>query len=85
MAFDAETIKNKAKSFQTNDSMALAASSLGKDANEKEVRDLVAEVVVTMLEERWTLIRWLIGEEWAAKLVAKIVDVVGQTILRWLR
>lgn len=85
MGLNRSKIKTRAAEFSEGDSMALAAQSLSGDASEEDVRDSVAEVVATMLEERWALIRWLIGEEWAAKLIAKIVDEVGQTILRWLR
>lgn len=85
MGLDRSKIKTRAAEFSSGDSMTLAAQSLSGDASEEDVRDSVAEVVATMLEERWALIRWLIGEEWAAKLVAKIVDEVGETILRWLR
>jgi len=84
MAYSKETIKTKAQDFQA-DSMALAAQSLSGDASEEDVRDAVAEIVSKMLEERWAIVRWLISEEWAAKLVARIVDAVGQTILDWLR
>ena len=65
--------------------MAMAAQSVGGDASEDEVREAVAKIVTAMLEERWTLVRWIIGEEWAAKLVARIVDAIGQTLLEWLR
>jgi len=85
MGYNKETITSKAKSFQSGDSMALAAQSLSGDASEEDVREAVSEIVATMLEERWAIVRWVIGEEWAAKLVARIVDAVGQTILEWLR
>jgi dihydroxyacetone kinase-like predicted kinase len=85
MAYSKETITSKAKSFQSGDSMALAAQSLSGDASEEEVREAVSEIVATMLEERNAIVRWIIGEEWAAKLVARIIGAVGQTILEWLR
>jgi len=85
MAFDTETIKSKAKGFRAGDSMALAASSLGKDANEEEVRDSVAEIVSVMLDELPGIITWFISDDWAGKLVARVVDAIGQTILDWLR
>jgi len=85
MGYSKETIKNKAEGFGSGDSMALAAQSLSGDASEEDVRDAVAEIVTTMLEERWAIVRWVIGEEWAAKLVARVVDAVGQTVLDWLR
>jgi dihydroxyacetone kinase-like predicted kinase len=85
MALDTKTITDKAKKFQVNDSMALAASSIDQDASEDEVREAVAEIVAAMLEERSAIIRWLIGETWAAKLVARVVDALGKTLLEWLR
>jgi hypothetical protein len=85
MAFDAETIKSKAKGFRAGDSMALAASSLDKDASEEEVRDAVADIVSQMLDSLPTVITWFISDTFAAKMVARIVDAVGQTILEWLR
>jgi hypothetical protein len=65
--------------------MAMAAQSLSGDASEEDVREAVSEIVAKMLEERWAIVRWVIGEEWAAKLVARIVDAIGKTILDWLR
>jgi len=84
MAYSKETIKTKAQDFQA-DSMALAAQSLSGDASEEDVRDAVAEIVSKMLEELPTVITWFISEEWAAKLVARVVDALGETILDWLR
>jgi hypothetical protein len=85
MGLNKSKIKSKAVDFSGDDSMALAAQSLSGDASEEDVRDAVAEVVTTLLEERWAIVRWVIGEKWAAKLVARIVDAVGKTILEWLR
>jgi hypothetical protein len=85
MAFDAETIKSKSQKFQASDSMALAASSLSSDASEDEVRGAVAKIVTAMLEELPTIITWWISDDWAAKLVARVLDAVGQTVLDWLR
>jgi dihydroxyacetone kinase-like predicted kinase len=85
MGLDSSKIKAQSSKFSSGDSMAMAAQSLSGDASEEDVRDAVSEIVATMLEERWAIVRWVIGEEWAAKLVARIVDAVGQTILEWLR
>jgi len=85
MAYSKETITNKAKDFQAGDSMAMAAQSLSGDASEDEVRESVAEIVAKMLEELPTVITWFISEDWAAKLVARVVDALGGTILDWLR
>jgi len=85
MAYSKEKIKSKAKDFQTGDSMALAAQSLSEDASEDEVRESVAEVVSKMLEELSSIITWFISEDWAAKLVARVVDALGETLLHWLR
>jgi trans-2-enoyl-CoA reductase len=85
MAYSKETITSKAKDFQAGDSMALAAQSLSGDASEDEVRDSVAEIVSTMLDELPSIISWWISDDWAAKLVARVVDSIGGTILDWLR
>jgi dihydroxyacetone kinase-like predicted kinase len=85
MAFDAETIISKTETIEAGDSMALAASALDQEASEDEVREAVAKIVAAMLEERSALIRWLIGEEWAATLVVRVVEAIGQTVLDWLR
>jgi len=85
MGLDSSKIKARSSKFSSGDSMAMAAQSLSGDASEEDVREAVSEIVATMLEERWAIVRWVIGEEWAAKLVARIVDAVGQTILEWLR
>ena len=85
MGLNSSRIKSKSAKFSSGDSMAMAAQSVGGDASEDEVREAVAKIVTAMLEERWTLVRWIIGEEWAAKLVARIVDAIGQTLLEWLR
>jgi hypothetical protein len=85
MAFDTETITTKAKTVETGDSMALAASSLSSDASEEEVRKAVGEIVSDMLDALPTIITWWISDTWAAKLVARILDAVGQTLLKWLR
>lgn len=84
MAYNKQKIKSKAKNFQSGNSMAMAADSLAQDKGEEEVREAVASIVTTLLEERSAIIQWLIGEEWAAKLVARIVDAIGETILDWL-
>jgi hypothetical protein len=65
--------------------MKMAAQSISGDASEDDVREAISEIVAKMIEKRWTLVRWIIGEKWAAKLVARIVDVVGEIILKWLR
>jgi hypothetical protein len=85
MAFSKQAIKSKAKDIQAGDSMALAASSLGKDASEDEVREAVAEIVAKMLDELPTVITWFIDDTWAAKLVARVLDAFGETLLEWLR
>jgi len=85
MGYSKETIKSKAKGFRAGDSMALAASTLGKDASEEEARDAVADIVSQMLDSLPTIITWFISDTFAAKMVARIVDAVGQTILEWLR
>jgi len=85
MAYSKETIKTKAQDFQTGDSMALAAQSLSGDASEEDVRESVAEIVAKMLEELPGIISWFISDDWAAKLVARVVDALGETILGWLR
>ncbi|MCS3610965.1 hypothetical protein [Salinibacter ruber] len=85
MAYSKQKITNKAKDFQAGDSMAMAAQSLSGDASEDEVRESVAEIVAKMLEELPTVITWFISEDWAAKLVARVVDALGGTILDWLR
>lgn len=85
MAYSKETIKSKARDYRAGDSMALAASTLGKDASEEEVRDAVAGIVSKMLEELPGIISWFISDDWAAKLVARVVDALGETILDWLR
>jgi len=85
MGYSKETITNKAKDFQAGDSMALAAQSLSGDASEEEVRESVAKIVSKMLEELPGIITWFISEDWAAKLVARVVDALGETILDWLR
>jgi len=85
MAYSKQKIKNKAEGFQSGDSMALAAQSLSGDASEEDVRESVAEIISKMLEELPTVITWFISEEWAAKLVARVVDALGETILDWLR
>ena len=84
MAYSKETIKTKAQDFQA-DSMALAAQSLSGDASEEDVRDAVAEIVSQMLDSLPIIITWWISDDFAAKMVARIVDAVGQTILNWLR
>jgi len=84
MAYSKQTIKTKAKDFQA-DSMALAAQSLSGDASEEDVRDAVAEIVSQMLDSLPIIITWWISDDFAAKMVARIVDAVGQTILNWLR
>jgi hypothetical protein len=84
MSFDSTTIGDKAADIGT-DQMALAASSLSADASEKEVREAVAKIVSKMLDELPTVITWFIDESWAAKLVARVVDALGKTILDWLR
>jgi len=85
MAYSKKAITSKAKRFQRGDSMALAAQSLSGDASEDEVRDAVAEIVSQMLEELPSIITWFISDDWAAKLVARVVDALGETILEWLR
>jgi hypothetical protein len=85
MAYNTSNIEAKAKKFQTQNSMAVAASSVSADANEEEVRKSVAEIVSSMLDELPGIITWFISENWAGKLVARIVDAVGQTILEWLQ
>jgi hypothetical protein len=85
MGYSKETIKNKAEGFGSGDSMALAAQSLSGDASEDEVRDSVAEIVATMLEELPKIITWFISDDWAAKLVARILDSIGEKLLDWLR
>jgi len=85
MAYSKETITSKAKDFQAGDSMALAAQSLSGDASEEDVRDAVAEIVSQMLDSLPMIITWWISDDFAAKMVARIVDAVGQTILGWLR
>jgi dihydroxyacetone kinase-like predicted kinase len=85
MAFSKQTIKSKAKDIQAGDSMALAAASLSSDASEDEVRGAVAKIVSQMLDSLPTIITWWISDDFAAKMVARIVDAVGQTILEWLR
>jgi hypothetical protein len=85
MAFDTETITTKAKTVETGDSMALAAASLSSDANEEEARKAVAEIVSAMLDELPAIITWWISDDWAATLVARVLDAVGQTVLEWLR
>jgi len=85
MTYSKETITSKAKDFQAGDSMALAAQSLSGDASEEDVRDSVAEIVSKMLEELPGIITWFISDDWAAKLVARVVDALGETILDWLR
>jgi len=85
MGYSKETIKSKAKGFRAGDSMALAAQSLSGDASEEDVRDSVAEIVSKMLDELPAIITWFISDDWAAKLVARVVDALGQTILEWLR
>jgi dihydroxyacetone kinase-like predicted kinase len=85
MAFSKQTIKSKAKDIQVGDSMALAASSLDKDASEEQVREAVAEIVAKMLDELPTVITWFIDDTWAAKLVARVLDAFGETLLEWLR
>lgn len=84
MAYNKNKIKKKAKSFQSTKSMALAADSLSQDKGEEEVRKSVAEIVSVMLDELPGIITWFISEDWAGKLVARIVDAVGETILDWL-
>jgi hypothetical protein len=85
MAYNTSTIESKAKKFQTQNSMAVAAKSVSADADEEEVRKSVAEIVSSMLDELPGIITWFISEEWAGKLVARIVDALGQTILEWLQ
>jgi hypothetical protein len=85
MAYNTSNIKTKAKKFQTQNSMAVAAESVNADADEEEVRKSVAEIVSSMLDELPGIITWFISEDWAGKLVARIVDAVGQTILDWLK
>jgi len=85
MAYDAKTIKTKAKKFQTQNSMSVAASSVSANADEEEVRKSVAEIVSVMLDELPGIITWFISDDWAGKLVARIVEAVGQTILEWLQ
>lgn len=85
MSLDSNKIKTRSAKFSKNDSMAMAAQSLSGDASEEDVREAVSEIVAKMLEERWGIVRWIIGEEWVAKLVARIVDAIGKTILEWLR
>jgi hypothetical protein len=85
MAYSKQKIKSKAEGFQSGDSMALAAQSFSGDASEEDVRESVAEIVSKMLEELPGIITWFISDDWAAKLVARVVDAIGQTILDWLR
>jgi len=85
MAYSKQKITNKAKDFQAGDSMAMAAQSLSGDASEEDVRDAVAEIVSQMLDSLPIIITWWISDDFAAKMVARIVDAVGQTILNWLR
>jgi trans-2-enoyl-CoA reductase len=85
MGYSKETIKSKAKGFRAGDSMALAAQSLSGDASEEDVRESVAEIISKMLEELPGIITWFISDDWAGKLVARVVDAIGQTILDWLR
>jgi hypothetical protein len=65
--------------------MALAASTLDKDASEEEVRSAVAEIVSTALDKLPRIIQWFISESWAAKLVASVTDTLGEILLKWLR
>lgn len=83
MAFDSSKIKANAEKF-SGDSMAVAASSLD-GASEEEVRKKVVKVVKEMLDALPTVITWFIGEEWAGKLTAKLVEVFGDTLTDWLR
>jgi len=85
MSLDSSRIKTRSSKFSTGDSMKMAAQSISGDASEDDVREAISEIVAKMIEKRWTLVRWIIGEKWAAKLVARIVDVVGEIILKWLR
>ena len=85
MAYSKQKITNKAKDFQAGDAMAMAAQSLSGEASEDEVRESVAEIVAKMLEELPGIITWFISDDWAAKLVARVVDALGGTILDWLR
>jgi len=41
--------------------------------------------VSVMLDELPGIITWFISDDWAGKLVARVVDAIGQTILDWLR
>jgi hypothetical protein len=84
MAFSKQTIKSKSEDIGGN-MMALAASSLEQDASEDEVRESVAKIVAKMLDELPGIITWWISDDWAAKLVARITDAFGKTLLDWLR
>lgn len=84
MGLNSSKIKSRSTKFSSGNSMALAAETMPEEASEEDVREAVASIVTKMLEERWALVRWVIGEKWAAKLVARIVDAVGKTILAWL-
>lgn len=84
MSYSQSKISSKAKNFQKGNSMALAADAAGGEASEEEVRKSVSEIVASMLDELPGIINWFISEDWAAKLVARLTDALGQTLLDWL-
>jgi hypothetical protein len=91
MAYSRQTIKERSYDLDAG-GLDLAVQSLRQrsisvpdSASESEVRSAVAEIVATALNQLPTLITWWISEQWAAKLVARILDALGDTLLNWLR
>lgn len=91
MAYSRETIKNKSYDLDGGgldlavQSLRQRSSKVPNSASEEEVRDSIAEIVAAMLDELPTIITWWISEDWAARLVARIADALGDTLLDWLR
>jgi len=85
MGLDRQSVTQEASSFDLSSTDQLAASvNKNPDVTQEELTESVSAIVTAMLDEQWAIVRWLIDEAWVARLVASIVDSVGNTVLKWL-
>lgn len=86
MALDSQRLKAQALDADLS-SLEEGALAAGADpaATKDEVTDELAAIVAEMIDALPLVARWLINEEWAAKLVRVLANAFGDKLIDLIR